>query len=129
MVTYTARNGTNAVTQDWDGTIIGPEDEAQWADYLQWVADGGVVSPAPYQYEGPYSVALWQMRSALSDAGEFDKVNSDIQSSTNQKLKDFWEYGNTIERYSDVSTQLQVVLGYTNNQMDQLFIDGANEQP
>jgi hypothetical protein len=44
--TYTARLDTNAVIQDWDGLIIGPEHETEWADYLDWVDNGGIVNPA-----------------------------------------------------------------------------------
>lgn len=129
MVSYTARNGTNAVTQDWDGMIIGPENEAEWNNYLQWVADGGVVNPAPYEYTGPINIALWQLRAALADAGEFDKVNSNIQSSSDQKLKDFWDYGNTLGRLDPITNTLQSFLGYTTAQMDQLFVNAAGEQP
>ena len=130
MNSYTARNGTNAVVQDWNGAIIGPENTSEWAQYQQWLSEGNQPNPAPpLPYVGPVYIALWQLRSVLRDRGEFDKVNTDIETGTNQKLKDFWEYGNNIDRNSDVSAQLQSVLGYTSNQMDQLFIDGGNEQP
>jgi hypothetical protein len=80
-------------------------------------------------YSGPQQIALWQLRSVLRDRGEFETVNDDIMSGTNQKLKDFWEYGNYIGRNDPITAQLQTVLGYTDEQMDQLFIDGGNEQP
>lgn len=46
-MSYTARSGTNAVVQDWDGAIIGPEHEPEWAAYQAWLTAGGVVNPVP----------------------------------------------------------------------------------
>lgn len=44
---YTARNNTIAVVQDWDNWIIGPENTQQWAEYQQWLSEGNTPNPAP----------------------------------------------------------------------------------
>lgn len=129
MISYTARNGTNAVTQDWDGMIISPDDHPQWDEYQSWLAGGGIVNPPAYEYIGPTRIALWSLRSALRSNGDFDKVNADIQSSSSYQLRDFWEYGNFLERDEPIAENLRVILGYTREQMDQLFIEAAGEQP
>ncbi len=46
-ISYTARAGTDAVVQDWDGRIIGPEHEAEWAAYLVWVGNGNAPTAPP----------------------------------------------------------------------------------
>lgn len=44
---YTARNLTDAVVQDWDNWIIGPENTDKWAEYQQWLSEGNKPNPAP----------------------------------------------------------------------------------
>jgi hypothetical protein len=130
MATYTLCHAEDTVVQDWDGFRISPVYPENWASYQAWLAEGNTPNPAPpLPYSGPQQIALWQLRSVLRDRGEFETVNDDIMSGTNQKLKDFWEYGNYIGRNDPITAQLQTVLGYTDEQMDQLFIDGGNEQP
>lgn len=59
-MTYTARNGTDAVIRDADGMIVGPENTAEWAEYQAWVAGGGAVVPyAPPPVDLPaYAAAV-----------------------------------------------------------------------
>jgi hypothetical protein len=45
MKNYIARNGTDAVVQEWDGDIIGPEHTQLWADYQAWLAEGNTPTP------------------------------------------------------------------------------------
>ncbi|KAF0136640.1 MAG: hypothetical protein FD139_699 [Methylocystaceae bacterium] len=45
-MTYSARPDTVAVVRDSDGRIIGPEMEAEWAEYQAWAALGNTPAPA-----------------------------------------------------------------------------------
>lgn len=45
-MTYSARRETVAVVRDSDGMIIGPEMEAEWAEYQAWAALGNTPAPA-----------------------------------------------------------------------------------
>lgn len=47
--TYTSRKDTDAVVQDWDGKIIGPEHIEEWAEYQLWLSEGNI--PNPYVIE------------------------------------------------------------------------------
>ena len=47
MKNYIARNGTDAVVQEWDNAIIGPENTELWADYQAWLAEGNTPTPPP----------------------------------------------------------------------------------
>lgn len=44
-MTYTERSTPNTVVQDWDGAVIGPDKEQEWAAYQDWLLAGGVVNP------------------------------------------------------------------------------------
>jgi hypothetical protein len=46
MVDYTKRTGTDAVERD-DGYIVGPENEAAWAEYQAWLAEGNFPHDPP----------------------------------------------------------------------------------
>lgn len=43
--TYTARLDTEAVVQDWDNAVIGPENTDLWSDYQSWLAAGNLPNP------------------------------------------------------------------------------------
>jgi len=50
--TYTSRKDTDAVVQDWDGMIIGPDYIEEWEAYQLWLSEGNV--PNPYVEEIVY---------------------------------------------------------------------------
>lgn len=43
---YKARHETDAVVRLADNAIIGPENEADWAEYQAWVVEGNMPEPA-----------------------------------------------------------------------------------
>lgn len=46
--------------------------------------------------------------------------------STDNALKNIWEYGNFADRNSAAINSLAVALGLTSEQVDQMFIDANN---
>lgn len=58
-MTYTLRNGTNAVVRDADNKIVGLEDAADWQTYQDWLAiPGNAPSPAPPDVAAPTTLSL-----------------------------------------------------------------------
>jgi hypothetical protein len=73
----------------------------------------------------PHEVTLAQARTALMQAGLFDTVNSFIQNSNNPLAKMAWEYTNMVARDGALVTALAPAIGFTEAQLDQLFIAAA----
>lgn len=58
-MTYTLRNGTNAVVRDADNKIVGPEDPAEWQAYQDWLAiSGNAPNPAPLDVATPATLTV-----------------------------------------------------------------------
>jgi hypothetical protein len=79
--------------------------------------------------EVPFEVPLWTMRNVMRKANIFDLVIGAINQ-LEEPLKtdalDYLEYGNYIERYSNTVLLVQQITQYTDEQVDQLFIDANN---
>lgn len=72
--TYTSRKDTDAVIQDWNGMIIGPENVEEWAAYQLWLSKGNilnpyvedvVVSPTPEQKLAASGLTVDELKSLL----------------------------------------------------------------
>lgn len=74
----------------------------------------------------PYSVKLWAVRTVLQNTNQFDQIQADIASSSDNALKNFWEYGTDLVRTSTILTSFTKTLNYTDAQIDQLFVDADN---
>lgn len=74
----------------------------------------------------PTSVPMWAVRTVLQNDGLFDRAQALITASTDNALKNVWEYGNFADRNSNTITTLSAALGLSNEQVDQMFIDAAN---
>jgi hypothetical protein len=76
----------------------------------------------------PFSVSLWQFRTALRLNGNFERVQyalAQLQSPENILAAELFEYGNSIYRSSTLAAQLITILGVTDEQVDALFIQAA----
>lgn len=126
-MTYTLRNGTNAVTRDADGFIIGPEDSADWLVYQNWLMQGNTPSPAPPEVlPVPAVVPMWSVRTVLKNHGLFDSANNLIMNSNNIALINFWEYGNEAQRSSPSISMLATSLDLSPAAVDQMFIEAGS---
>lgn len=81
---------------------------------VPWMMDG---PPVPKQ------VPMWAVRTVLQNDNLFDQAQTAITASTDNALKNVWEYGNYADRNSKAIASLAVTLNLTDAQVDQMFID------
>lgn len=78
----------------------------------------------------PQSVAMWQARSVLIDAGLLDDVEAFIAAIPDpvlqKKAKAKWEYSNTVQRNDALLNALAPALGLDEAGIDHLFITAAS---
>lgn len=121
MKNYIARNNTDAVIQEWDGTIIGPEHTELWADYQQWLAEGNIVTPAPPDIlPVPQSVSPLQFRRALNQLDLRTQIEQYVQT-LDADSKDAWEYAISFERNNPIILSAAQTLNKTTEEVDDLF--------
>lgn len=87
------------------------------------LAGAGLIGPVPIP---PSQVPMWAVRTVLQNDGLFDQAQSLITASTDNALKNVWEYGNFADRNSTAIATLAAALNLTNAQVDQMFIDANN---
>jgi hypothetical protein len=68
---------------------------------------------------------MWAVRTVLQTNGLFDQAQTLINSSTDNALKNVWEYGNYAVRNSDAINTLATDLGLSSDEVDQLFVEAS----
>jgi hypothetical protein len=129
MTTYTLTNSNYVVREDERGVWSIPDDPANtdWQAYQAWLAAGNTPSPyIPPPPAIPQQVPMWAVRTVLQNDGLFDQAQALIEASTDNALKNVWEYGNFADRNSNAIASLAAALDLTSEQVDQMFID-AND--
>lgn len=121
-MTYTL--AINGVIRDSDNKFIplNPND-SDWQEYQQWLIKGNYPNPAPPPLPPPQIVPMWAVRTVLQNDKLFDQAQAAITASTDNALKNVWEYGNFADRNSKAIASLAVTLNLTDAQVDQMFID------
>jgi hypothetical protein len=71
----------------------------------------------------PPQVPMWAVRTVLQNDGLFDQAQALVTASTDNALKNVWEYGNFADRTSPSINALASALGLTSEQVDQMFRD------
>ena len=101
-------------SQLYAGDCIPGDRAATDAEVAAWQAK--IANPVPT------SVALWQAKAALHNAGLLDQANTIIAAANNPVLSAFWANANDIQRSSPTLASLATQLNLTDAQVDQLFI-------
>ena len=92
-------------------------------EYLNWLAEGNTPSPyVPPPPSVPQQVPMWAVRTVLQNDGLFDQAQALIEASTDNALKNIWEYGNYAERSSVAIASLATALGLTSEQINEMFV-------
>lgn len=95
--------GGAEINVDYDGYTLIP-----------WMMNG---PPVPQQ------VPMWAVRTVLQNDNLFDQAQTAIAASTDNALKNVWEYGNFADRNSKAIASLAATLNLTDAQVDQMFFD------
>lgn len=74
----------------------------------------------------PQHVPMWAVRTVLQSDNLFDQADALVKASTDNALKNVWEYGNFADRNSNAVNSLATAIGLTSAQVDQMFIDANN---
>jgi hypothetical protein len=128
MTTYYLTENSSVKREDERGIWFIPDDpaNADWQEYQAWLAEGN--KPVPYTPRVfiPPQVPMWAVRTVLQNDGLFDQTQALIAASTDNALKNVWEYGNFADRNSNAIASLAAALDLTDAQVDQMFIDANN---
>ena len=127
---YQFTDSTNTIVAKIDDDGISrvsflAEAEGSYQDeYRAWLEAGNVTDPyVPPPPAVPLAVPMWAVRTVLQNDGLFNQAQALVEASTDNALKNVWEYGNFADRNSNAIATLSAALGLTSEQVDQMFID------
>ena len=84
------------------------------------------INPDKVKSTAPSPVPMWAVRTVLQTNGLFDQAQALIAASTDNALKNVWEYGNFAVRDSKAIIDLATELGLSSAEIDQLFVEANN---
>ena len=97
-----------------------------YREYLQWLDNGGVPQPVPIApVPIPTQVDMRQARQALLQKGLYATVNTAVAGMTGidgEAARIEWEFAPVVQRDSPLLISLSTALGFTEIQLDELFI-------
>lgn len=134
QVGYQLVDADNNVIEQWGGVwgqcpgvpspISCPNGDIVYSPEIN--VDYNGVKLIPWMMNGPpvpSQVPMWAVRTVLQNDNLFDQAQAAITASTNNALKNVWEYGNYADRNSKSIASLATTLNLTDAQVDQMFID------
>ena len=94
---------------------------------MELTMDGWVIRDVrpPKPETVPASITPVQARVVMNHHNLRDSVEALISQSENQDIKDYWEFSLAIERNNPILLSMAEQLGLTDEQLDNLFIEGA----
>lgn len=121
MTNYTFTSGTNILRSD--GASIPPDPmNMDYVVYLAWVAAGN--SPTPYAPppSPPLTATPFQFRAGLTAAGIRTQVENMVTNSTNQTLKDAYQYSSLFVENDPLMMTMACSLNLTSAQVHSMFV-------
>lgn len=113
------------------GTVFPlPPVESFGYEYQRWLDAGNVPEPAPPPPPPPVpqAVTMRQARLVLLGAGLLPQVEAAIDALPEPQksaAKIEWEYSQEVQRYNGFVSQLAATLGFSESQLDELFITAS----
>lgn len=105
-----------------DGAFVNPETNAE---YLAWLAEGNTPEPADPLPPVIYSCLPWQIRKALNAQGLRAAAEAAVAASTDQAMKDGWEFATEFRSDDPFVISMGAVLGKSEEETAQ-FIQYAS---
>jgi hypothetical protein len=105
-------DGETLKVEVWERGMVLAEDGAS----LRLPTSEEIASLVP-----PVTVSPWQFRKALNHLGLRQQVEDAVSASTDQNLKDGWEFATEFRRNDALVVSMGYALGKTDSEMDQLF--------
>ena len=124
----------NIIKEDNGVITLIPMDETStlYQEYIQFLTAGGTVETSnlyseeeEIAFNTPSEVALWKLRFVLVQMGlEESIINAMNQLPEPQKTAAtyIWNYGNSIDRQSSTIAFIQIVLGLSDTQVNNIYI-------
>jgi hypothetical protein len=107
--------------------LIDEESAAAWVNYRANEARDGIelLPPAPPAPPAvPESISPRQFRQSLNHFGYRQRVDSAIAASTDQDLKDWYEFTSDFQRHHPEVLTMASALGFTSAQLDEVWTYG-----
>lgn len=118
---YKLTTGSNVVCIETTASIPADPANADYAQYLLWLAEGNTPEPAdPIIVPAPSVVTMRQARLALLASGLLSSVNSAV-ASADEATQIVWEFSSEVQRSNALISTLATALGLTDAQLDDLF--------
>ena len=129
--TYTP-DGVYHTTEDGEAQLEASTDipipEKVDGMYIHWTGEDWEQLPIPDGIIGcspalPTEISAVQARLVLNAMGVRQAIEDFAK--TNQNFLDWWEYSTIINRYNIILLEAQGYLGWSDKQLDQMFIQGV----
>ena len=121
-MTYSLTSSTG-IKRDSDGAMI-PADpnNNDYAAYLVWVNAGNTPSPYIAPPAAPLSATPYQFRAGLTAAGIRAQVETAVAASTDQNVKDAYQFATSFVENDPFIGSMSAALGLTEDQVHAIFV-------